>query len=120
MQTIPLTVFTGRIRGLPESGRPTGMYKTPVIGAVQLGVEGFEGDHQADRRVHGGPEKAVHLYPVAHLATLARRFPQAASALMPGAIGENLSADLDEGDVRVGQVWRPGGALLQVCQPRNP
>ena len=84
---IPLTVFTGGIRALPESGRPTGMYKVPVKSALRLGTEGFEGDHQADRRVHGGPEKAVHLYPVAHLATLARRFPQAATKLVPGAIG---------------------------------
>ncbi len=119
-QMVSLTVFTGKVRALPESGRPTGMYKSPVTAAVQLGLEGFEGDQQADRRVHGGPEKAVHLYPAGHLAVLARRFPQAAPALVPGAIGENLSAHLDEGDVRVGQVWRLGEALVQVCQPRNP
>lgn len=114
-------MFTGTVRPLPESGRPTGMYKFPLTGASEIGAEGFAGDQQADRRVHGGPEKAVHLYPAGHYAKLAERFPEAAAQLLPGSLGENLStADLDEGDVRVGDVWKLGSARLQVCQPRNP
>jgi MOSC domain-containing protein YiiM len=36
-------------------------------------------------------------------------------------MGENLStADLDERDVRIGDIWRLGTARLQLCQPRNP
>lgn len=116
-----ITLFTGSIRPLPDSGRPTGMYKTPVTAPVALGTEGFSGDQQADRRVHGGPDKAVHLYPARHYARLAERFPEAAPQLVPGALGENLSTpDLDEGDVRIGDLWQLGSALLQVCQPRNP
>ena len=114
-------LFAGGIRPLPESGRATGMYKRPVPAAMHLGAEGFADDEQADRRVHGGPEKAVHLYPAAHYAVLAARFAQVASSLLPGSIGENLStADLDERDVRVGDVWQLGEAQIQVCQPRNP
>lgn len=116
-----ITLFTGSIRPLPDSGRPTGMYKTPVTAPIALGIEGFSGDQQADRRVHGGPDKAVHLYPARHYARLAERFPEAAPQLVPGALGENLSTpDLDEGDVRIGDLWQLGSALLQVCQPRNP
>jgi hypothetical protein len=28
--------------------------------------------------------------------------------------------DLDEADVRIGELWQLGSAVLQVCQPRNP
>ncbi len=118
--TVATAVFIGTIRPLPESGRATGMYKTACRDPVLLGPLGFAGDQQADTRVHGGPDKAVHVYPPAHLARLAERFAQAAELLRPGAIGENLSAGLDESTVRIGQVWRLGEAMLQVCQPRNP
>jgi len=116
-----VSLFIGGIRPLPESGRPTGMYKQPVSGEIELGPEGFIGDEQADRRVHGGPEKAVHLYPARHYARLAQRFPEAAAQLVIGSLGENIStAELDESDVRIGDLWRLGSAVLQVCQPRNP
>ena len=119
MQAIRL--FIGGIRPLPESGRPTGMYKQPAGAPVVLGSEGFAGDEQADRRVHGGPEKAVHLYPADHYARLAARFPEAAAQLVPGSLGENLSlAGINEDDVRLGEVWALGDARLQICQPRNP
>lgn len=115
-----VSLFIGGIRPLPESGRPTGIYKQAVSAALELGCEGFAGDQQADRRVHGGPDKAVHLYPAGHYAKLASRFPEAAGQLVIGSLGENLSAELDEGDVRIGDIWRLGSARLQVCQPRNP
>lgn len=116
-----VSIFIGGIRPLPESGRPTAMYKSRVPGAVEVGFEGFVGDQQADRNVHGGPEKAVHLYPARHYEQLAARFPEAAASLQPGSLGENLSSpDLDERDVRVGDVWRLGAVQLQVCQPRTP
>lgn len=116
-----ISLFIGGVRPLPESGRPTGMYKQPVSGPLQLGPEGFIGDQQADRRVHGGPEKAVHLYPTRHYARLAAAFPEAAPLLVAGSLGENIAtADLDENDVRLGEIWCLGSARLQVCQPRNP
>lgn len=114
-------LFVGKIRPLPQSGRPTGMYKQPVTTALELGVNGFVDDQQADLRVHGGPEKAVHQYPAQHYRALAARFPQLAATLVPGGLGENLSTDdLDENDVRIGEVWALGTAELQLCQPRSP
>lgn len=116
-----ISLFVGSIRPLPESGRPTGIYKMPVRSPLYLGSEGFAGDQQADRRVHGGPDKAVHLYPGAHYAKLAARFPAAADQLVAGSMGENIAcAELSEADVRPGDVWSLGSARLQVCQPRNP
>lgn len=116
-----MPIFIGHILSLPDSGRPTGMYKHAVSGSVELGPEGFVGDHQADRRVHGGPDKAVHCYPASHYVRLAERFPDAAGLLVPGSLGENLSSDtLDETRVRIGDTFRLGPALLQICQPRTP
>ena len=116
-----ISLFIGGIRPLPESGRPTGIYKQRVSTPLALAREGFVGDQQADRRVHGGPDKAVHLYPARHYARLAERFPEIAGQLVPGSLGENISsAELDENDVLLGQVWQLGSARLQVCQPRSP
>lgn len=103
------------------TGHPTGMFKSAITSAVRVTIDGLEGDHQADRRVHGGPDKAVHLFPARHYARLARQFPEAAPELVPGSIGENLSSvDIDENDVHIGDVWLLGESLLQVCQPRSP
>jgi len=116
-----ISLFIGSVSALPNSGRPSGIFKQPVLGPLELGLEGFVGDQQADRRVHGGPEKAVHLYPAAHYAKLAAHFPVAAAHLVPGSLGENIStADLDEDAVHIGDIYRLGSARLQVCQPRNP
>jgi MOSC domain-containing protein YiiM len=97
------------------------MYKTAVQTSIALGLEGFAGDQHADLRAHGGPEKAVHLYPSAHYGKLAAQFADATPLLVPGSMGENIAtAELDEHDVRLGDVWQLGSALIQVCQPRNP
>ena len=116
-----ISLFIGGLRPLPKSGRPTGIYKQPAAARLALDREGFAGDRQADRRVHGGPEKAVHLYPAAHYVRLAERFPDATGQLLPGSMGENLSTnELDEGAVRIGDIWRLGNSRLQICQPRTP
>ncbi len=116
-----VSLFIGQVQALPVSGRPTAMYKTRVQGPIQLGFDGFVGDQHADLRVHGGPDKAVHLYPSTHYAKLAAKFDDAAGWLVPGSMGENIATpDLDEHDVRLGDIWQLGSARIQVCQPRNP
>ena len=116
-----ISLFIGTIAPLPESGRPTGMFKHPVGAPLHLGSTGFAGDQQADRRVPGGPEKAVHLYPATHYARLAQQFPAAAGQLQPGSMGENISSPtLDETQVRIGDIFQLGDARLQLCQPRSP
>ena len=116
-----VSLFIGQVQALPVSGRPTAIYKTQVQGPVELSVEGFAGDQHVDLRVHGGPEKAVHLYPSTHYVKLAAQFADAAPLLVPGSMGENIAtSELDEHDVHLGDVWQLGSALIQVCQPRNP
>ena len=116
-----ISLFIGTVAPLPDSGRPSGIFKHPVSTPIHLGRGGFCGDQQADLRVHGGPDKAVHLYPAAHYARLAKQFPEATDNLVPGSLGENISsAELDESVVRIGDIFQLGDALLQVCQPRSP
>lgn len=120
----PITIdalLTGTVRPLGDSGRDSGIDKHPVSARLWLGAEGLRGDEQADRRFHGGPEKALHHYARDHypgwLAELGERAVLAAS----GAFGENISTlGLTEADVCVGDVFRAGTALIQVSQARQP
>lgn len=115
-----LRIFAGPVSSLPD-GTPTGIFKRERTEPVWLGAAGLAGDAQADRRVHGGPDKALHQYPVAHYARLAAAFPQAAPLLVPGSMGENLSVPgWDETNVRIGDIFRFGGARIQVSMPRKP
>jgi MOSC domain-containing protein YiiM len=114
-------VFVGGIRPLPPEGHPTGIFKQAVAGPVQLGPEGLAGDAQADRRVHGGPHKALHHYAAENYARLAAAFPAKAALFVPGSLGENLSTiGWDEDAVCIGDVFRIGSARVQVSQPRQP
>lgn len=106
---------------MPGDGRATAIFKTPVSGEIEITPLGIVGDEQADLKNHGGPEKAVHFYPADRYALLAERFPEVATAMQPGAMGENLSAaGVTEPDVCLGDVFALGSARLQICQPRTP
>lgn len=97
----------------------TGFYKEPVQSAVWLGYEGFRGDEQADRRFHGGSEKAVCVYPAGHYPYWRSRLEK--PDLAAGAFGENLTVSgLDEVSVFIGDIFRLGEAVVQVSQPRQP
>jgi len=114
-------LFMGGIRPLPPDNKPTGIFKREIIMPAWLGHEGLSGDAQADRRVHGGPDKALHQYPLAHYARLAAAFPEARDLLVPGSIGENLSVPgWDEENICIGDTFRLGDTVIQVSQPRNP
>jgi MOSC domain-containing protein YiiM len=88
-----------------------------------LSLANLAGDGQADLSVHGGPDKAVYAYPSEHLPMWAEELDDGdLGATADGApFGENLSTvGALETDVRIGDVWRWGDALLQVSQPRWP
>ena len=118
---LPVTLYCGAVRPLPPDGRPSAIIKDRVRGPIALDIGGLAGDQQADRRVHGGADKAVHLFPVTHYARLAAAVPEAADRLIAGSIGENISVSgLDESTVRIGEVFALGTARLQVSEPRSP
>jgi len=97
----------------------TGFFKEPVAGSVRLGRTNLAGDGQADLQNHGGPEKAVNVYPAEHYPYWERELGLA--ALPRGAFGENFTTEgLLEADVCVGDVFEIGDALVQLSQPRQP
>lgn len=103
-------------------GRPvrSGIAKRPVeVDELRLDRENLDGDGQADLEDHGGRDKAVYAYPSEHLAPWSAELGEA--VLGPAAFGENLStAGWTEDDVRIGDRWAWGDALLEVSQPRWP
>jgi MOSC domain-containing protein YiiM len=95
----------------------TGGTKKPVSQAV-LRSHNFDGDGQADLVNHGGLEKAVCVYLFDHYAYWERMLDL---ELEPGAFSENLTvSDALETEVCVGDVFKIGEAVAQVCQPRQP
>ncbi|MET9231587.1 MOSC domain-containing protein [Lentzea sp. NPDC003310] len=112
-------VSTGTARRMSWRGRPvdSAIAKTPVAGQVEVGPLGLAGDEQGDRVNHGGPDKAVLLYPGEHYAAWAGEVGELATP----AFGENLTTSgLLEGDAVIGAVYSVGSVLLQVSQPRRP
>lgn len=114
-----LAIHTGRVAPLGPKGVPSAFRKHAVAGPVAAGTLGLAGDEQGDRRVHGGPDKAIYGYAVHHYAAWAAEFP--ALAWGPGALGENLVLDgADEDTVCIGDTYRIGTAVLRVTQCRQP
>ncbi|TXC88112.1 MOSC domain-containing protein [Paraburkholderia azotifigens] len=120
-------VLAGKVARLGDEAlnKTSAIAKTPVDGRVWLGETGLESDQQAELKVHGGPEKALHHYPFDHYAAWRREWQAGVSGLarldQAGAFGENISTSgLTETDVCVGDVYRIGSAIVQVSQPRQP
>jgi MOSC domain-containing protein YiiM len=115
-----VSVNVGRARPIDRNGQPTAtaIWKTPVSGRVAARGVNLAGDEQADRAVHGGYDKAVYAYALEDTewweAELGR-------ALGPGAFGENLTTvGIDVNAAVLGEKWRIGSVLLQVCEVRIP
>ncbi|KVX80892.1 MOSC domain-containing protein [Burkholderia ubonensis] len=115
------SLFAGGTGYLPE-GQRSGIFKQRITDSIRVEAFGLSGDEQADARVHGGPEKAIHHYAAENYEQLAQAFPDSASELVQGSLGENISARLlREQNVHIGDIFQVGSTvLLQVSQPRSP
>jgi MOSC domain-containing protein YiiM len=130
-----VTISTGKIAKLLIEGdgpgrrvnsaihkRPVSQQADPV--SIYVGPLGLEGDEQADRNVHGGPEKALYCYPVEHYAFWEDTLTKQASDLCPlphGFFGENLTIEgVLENEVFVGDIWRMGELECVVQELRKP
>ena len=102
----------------------TAIHKQPVPGPVAVGRLGLDGDAQADRRLHGGPGKAVYAYPLEHYEfwrTQRRLAGKGDTPLAHGALGENLTVQgLLEEACWIGDRLALGTALLEVSEVRTP
>jgi MOSC domain-containing protein YiiM len=113
------SVNVGRPRHVEWKGRQvtTAIWKEPVAGAIRVEGVNLAGDDQADRRVHGGPDKAVYAYAMEDYAWWSTRI----GSIGPGTFGENLTTvGLDLTSSCVGDRWQVGTAVLEVSQPRSP
>jgi len=115
-----VSVNVARPRTFELNGKraTSSIWKSPVTGRVPVRGVNLEGDDQADREVHGGPDKAVYVYALEDV-----RFWEAEldRTLELAAVGENLTTEnVDVTGAVVGARWAIGSAELEVSEPRSP
>jgi MOSC domain-containing protein YiiM len=116
---IPRTVQSSEETDPDDHVWTTGFFKNPITVPLWLGRLNLDGDGQADLVNHGGPDKAVNVYPGEHYPYWARTI--GLTDLQPGGFGENFTTEgLLESDVCIGDVFEIGDSLVQVSQPRQP
>ncbi|MET0297632.1 MAG: MOSC domain-containing protein [Microbacterium sp.] len=106
---------------LPDTGAigVTAIDKHAVEGPVKVGPYGVYADVQADRKHHGGLDKALYAYSDEDAAfwesELGRQLP-------PGFFGENLrTTGIDVNAALIGERWRIGDRVeVEVTMPRTP
>lgn len=94
-----------------------GVPKVPVREA-QVNWLGLVGDLQRDTEHHGGPERALCLYPLEHIIALqAEGHP-----VFPGALGENITtAGLDWARITPGTRLRLGeNVVIEITRYTTP
>ena len=111
--------------GLPRQRRDgelvwrSAIDKRPAAGSVALSAEGLAQDGVADRRYHGGPERALLAYCAEHYPGWREELGR--PDLAHGAFGENLTVSgLAEEEACIGDVYAQGAARIQISQPRLP
>lgn len=115
-----VSVNVGRSRSIATGRRSvrTAIWKAPVEGRVAARGVNLAGDEQADRSVHGGPDKAIYAYASEEIQAWEAELRH---DLGPAPFGENLTTEgIDVSGALVGERWRIGTTLLEVVQPRLP
>ncbi|WP_395338152.1 MOSC domain-containing protein [Ningiella sp. W23] len=116
--------ITGLFAGKPQ---PFGPRKAPssiikeLHESLRINEDGAQEDEQGNKKLHGGPQMALHQYAQKSYIALQNAFPKTAYLMSIGSIGENISApDMDESNVYIGDVYKMGEVELQVSSPRAP
>jgi MOSC domain-containing protein YiiM len=119
MKIISVNVGLPRLVERNEQIVSTGIYKAPVEGRIMLRTLNLDGDRQADLTVHGGPSKAVYVYPAEHYSYWRDELP--GTELPWGMFGENFTTEgLNEATVNIGDRFRVGTTEVMVTEPRMP
>ena len=115
-----LSVNVGRARAFQYDGRParSAIWKSPVAGRIAVRGVNLDGDEQADRAAHGGPDKAIYSYAIED----SRWWEQKIGRPLPyGAFGENFTTEgIEVNDALIGERWQIGTTILEVSEPRVP
>src|SRR2546422_5429271 len=115
-----ISVNVGNVREFDYGGRPakSAIWKSPMSGRVPARGVNLAGDEQADRKAHGGPDKAVYAYAIEDTRWWERNIGH---ALGYGAFDENLITEgIEVNDALVGERWQVGTTVLEVSEPRIP
>ena len=116
-----ISVNVGLPRVVMSNGElvSTGIFKEPLPGRIMLRTLNLDGDRQADLSVHGGPSKAVYVYPSEHYDYWKHELPE--MKLPWGMFGENFTtAGLFESELNIGDKFQVGSAVVMVTEPRMP
>ncbi len=108
-------------RDVPHDGKTvtTGIFKEQVEGRVMLRRLNLEGDGQADLWGHGGAFRAVYAYSQENYEYWAGELGRDDFTI--GQFGENFTVEgMPDDEICIGDVFRIGGALVEVTQPRIP
>ncbi len=120
MAIISFSVNVGRPREFEYNGRPakSAIWKSPIDGRVQARGVNLDGDDQADRKAHGGFDKAIYAYAIEDMRWWEQELGR---SLQYGEFGENLTTEgIAVNDALVGEHWEIGTAMLEVSEPRVP
>src|SRR4051812_10679551 len=115
-----ISVHVGRPRTVqtPRTEVATAIWKYPVDGRVEVRGVNIAGDDQADRSVHGGPDKAVYAYAIEDVRLWEQELGR---GLGEAPFGQNLTTEgIDVSGAVIGERWLVGTTLLEVAQPRLP
>jgi len=114
-----LSVNVGRPKDAEWAGLGyTSMDKRAVDGAVRVHRNGLVGDVVSDTKHHGGPDQAVYVFAREDLDVWAERL---GVELRDGQFAENLTTEgVDVNEAMVGERWRIGSAVFEICSIRTP
>ena len=115
-----MSVNVGTVRSVEHRGRTvtTAIFKAPVDRRVTASGVNVDGDDQADRVNHGGPDQALYAYAAEDAGWWSE---QLGRPLEPGSFGENLTTrGLDVNGALIGERGRIGNAVFEVSAPRIP
>jgi MOSC domain-containing protein YiiM len=119
MKIISVNVGLPRLVLRNDEPVSTGIFKEPVAGRVMMRTLNLDGDRQSDLSLHGGPQKAVYVYPSEHYEFWKQELPD--MDLPWGVFGENLTTTgLFETEINIGDKFRIGTGEVMVTQPRMP
>jgi MOSC domain-containing protein YiiM len=118
MQLVSVNLGQERILRRKDHIEPTGIFKFPVEGPVNVTKLGLEADVIISKKHHGGPDQAVYVYGGADYAWWSGELNR---ELSPGTFGENLMvSQLESAQFNIGDYLHIGDVILQVTAPRIP
>jgi len=115
-------VLIGKSQPFGPNGELSAYVKTSFGDSAVLTKHGIVGDHQADKKNHGGVDKALFHYPLDHYKDWESERPELSAYFRNfGAFGENISSSgVDETSVFIGDQYKLGSAIIEVSQGRQP